>query len=369
MTNNPRLNQLYALMDQYNLDVLVLNPSPTQYYFCGLHLGKMERPMCLFLIPGKTSAIVLPELEQNQLPLATIPIEPYFYGADTTSWQEAFNKVSTHYGLENSRIGVEPTHMRFLEMSYLKTAIPNVQLTSAEDLIAEMRMVKDAEEIANMQKAVDISQEALNVVIPLLKLGMTEREISSEIGMQLMRAGGEGGSFGAIVSGGPNSANPHAHPSDRPIQRGDLLVIDYGTYYHGYASDITRTFAVGDVDEELAKIHKITQAANVAARSFAKPGVRAGDVDLAARKVIEDAGYGEYFTHRVGHGLGMEGHEPPYMHKDNNLILKVGHTFTIEPGIYLPNYGGVRVEDDVVITETGCRSFSTLPREMIRICD
>jgi Xaa-Pro dipeptidase len=148
-----------------------------------------------------------------------------------------------------------------------------------------------------------------------------------------------------------------------------LLVIDYGTQYHGYCSDITRTFAVGEVDPELAKIHQVTQAANAAARAFARPGVRAGDVDQAARKVIEDAGYGQYFTHRVGHGLGMEGHEPPYMHGANDLILKENYTFTIEPGIYLPNWGGVRVEDDVILTANGCHSFSSLPREMVRICE
>ena len=364
-----RLNLLYSLMAQHHLDALILNPGSTQHYFCGLHLGTMERPMCLFLVPGKQSAITLPQLEANQLPLASIPLEAFFYGDITATWQNTFDQASAYVGLKGGRIGVEPTRMRFLELSYLKAAIPAAEFVSAEDLIAEMRMVKDEEEIANMQQAVDIAEKALTTALPLFKLGMTEKEISSEIGLQLMRAGGEGGSFGAIVSGGPNSANPHAVPSDRPIQRGDLLVIDYGTFYHGYCSDITRTFAIGDVDTKLAKIHETTQAANAAARVFAKPGVRAGDVDLAARKVIEDAGYGKFFTHRVGHGIGMEGHEPPYMNSGNDLILKPGHTFTIEPGIYLPDYGGVRVEDDVVITANGCRSLSSLPREMIRICD
>ncbi|NSW50990.1 MAG: aminopeptidase P family protein [Anaerolineae bacterium] len=366
---SPRLETLYTLMAQQQLDAVILNPSPSQFYFSGLHLGLMERPMCLFLVPGKTSVITLPNLEANQVPLASIPLQPFFFGDVSAAWQAVFDQAAAAAGLRKARIGVEPTHMRFLELSYLQQAMPQATFVSAESLIAEMRMAKDEGEIANMQKAVDIAEAALLATLPLMKLGMTEREISAEIGMQMMRAGGEGLSFGAIVSGGPNSANPHAVPTDRPIQRGDLLVIDYGTFYHGYCSDITRTFAVGEVDAELAKIHQVTQAANAAARAFARSGVRAGDVDLAARKVIEEAGYGQYFTHRVGHGLGMEGHEPPYMHNANDLILKPGFTFTIEPGIYLPDYGGVRVEDDVVITADGCHSFTSLPREMVRICD
>jgi len=362
-----RLKKAQTLMAEYGLDAVILNPGPTQYYFSGLHLGLMERPMCLFMDAKKTPAIVLPELERQQLPLAGIELKPFFYGADVEQWTQAYKNAAEYMELDGKTIGIEPTRFRYLEMSYVQSAAPNIKFTSAQELVAQLRMCKDATEKATMKAAIDISQTALLAALKNFKVGMTELEFSSELTMQMLITGGENASFGAIVSGGPNSANPHAMPGDRPIQNGDLLVIDYGAMKGGYCADITRTFGIGKIEPEFEKIHKITQEANAAARAFAKPGVRAGDVDKAARDVIEAAGYGEYFTHRVGHGLGMEGHEPPYMHGANDLILKEGMTFTIEPGIYLPERGGVRVEDDVILTADGCESLSTLPRELITL--
>jgi Xaa-Pro dipeptidase len=148
------------------------------------------------------------------------------------------------------------------------------------------------------------------------------------------------------------------------LETGDLLLIDYGAAVEGYFSDITRTFAVGKLDPELTGVHEIVQAANTAGRAAARPGVPCQDVDRAARRVIEEAGYGPYFIHRTGHGLGMEVHEPPYMVEGNTRRLEVGMTFTVEPGIYLPGRGGVRVEDNVVITEDGSKSLTTLERNL-----
>jgi len=183
--------------------------------------------------------------------------------------------------------------------------------------------------------------------------------------VQLLRNGSEPEMpFAPIVSGGPNSANPHASPTARKLQAGDLLVVDWGATYDGYISDLTRTFAVGEVDEEYQKIHEIVQEANAAGRGAAKPGVPCAAVDQAAREVIENSGYGVYFTHRTGHGIGMEGHEEPYMRGDNMQLLEPGMAFTVEPGIYLPNRNGVRIEDNVVITETGADVLSDMPREV-----
>jgi len=160
------------------------------------------------------------------------------------------------------------------------------------------------------------------------------------------------------------SANPHASPTERKLQAGDLLVIDWGAAYEGYISDLTRTFAVGEVDDEYKKIHKIVQEATAAGRLAAKPAVPCANVDKAARDVIEKSGYGKYFTHRTGHGIGMEGHEEPYMRGDNMQLLEPGMAFTVEPGIYLPDRNGVRIEDNVVITEDGADVLSDMPREI-----
>lgn len=197
---------------------------------------------------------------------------------------------------------------------------------------------------------------------------MAEKEVAGELTLQLLRHGSEPEmAFSPIVSGGLNGANPHATPGTRQLQGGDLLVIDWGAVVDGYVSDITRTFAIGEVETEYQKIHQIVQEANAAGRAAGKPGDPCANVDIAARSVIEKAGYGDYFTHRTGHGIGMEGHEEPYMRGDNMQILQPGMAYTVEPGIYLPGRNGVRIEDDMVITSTGSESLSDMSRELIVI--
>ena len=232
-------------------------------------------------------------------------------------------------------------------------------------MLSQLRLKKDKAEVDAMRRAVKIAQDALEATIPLIKIGMTERELASELVMQLLKHGSDSElPFAPIVSGGPNGANPHASPSERKLQAGDLLVVDWGAAYGGYISDLTRTFAVGEVDAECQKIHKIVQEANAAGRAAGKPGVPCANVDIAARDVIEKSGYGKYFTHRTGHGIGMEGHEDPYMRGDNMQLLEVGMAYTVEPGIYLPNRNGVRIEDNMVITESGAECLSDMPREI-----
>lgn len=195
---------------------------------------------------------------------------------------------------------------------------------------------------------------------------MTEKELASELTLQLLRNGSEPEmAFSPIVSAGLNSANPHATPGSRPLQAGDLLVIDWGAVVDGYISDLTRTFAVGEIDAEYRQIHHIVQEANAAGRAAGKPGEPCARVDNAARQVIDTAGYGKYFTHRTGHGIGMEGHEDPYMRGDNLELLQPGMTYTVEPGIYLPGRNGVRIEDDILVTATGSESLSDMPRELM----
>ena len=227
-------------------------------------------------------------------------------------------------------------------------------------------MQKDAAEVALMRTATGIAQRALLATLPAVRPGVSERAIAAELVQHLLREGSEGElPFQPIVAFGPNSANPHAVPSDYALRPGDLVLFDWGASYQGYFSDLTRMFVVGEAEETLADIAAVTQRANAAARDLAAPGVTAGEVDRAARKVIEDAGYGAYFIHRTGHGLGLEVHEEPYIRADNDRVLAPGMTFTIEPGIYLPGRGGVRIEDDMVITADGAESLSDLPRALI----
>ncbi len=268
-------------------------------------------------------------------------------------------------GLDGKRIGVEPRQLRLLEFRHVKSGAPESEYPDASDVLTGLRLKKDKAEVDTMRHAVKIAQDALEATIPLIKIGMTERELSSELVIQLLKHGSDPDlPFAPIVSGGPNGANPHASPTDRKLQAGDLLVVDWGAGYNHYISDLTRTFAVGEVDDECKKIHKIVQEANAAGRAAGKPGVPCANVDIAARDVIEKSGYGKYFTHRTGHGIGMEGHEDPYMRGDNMQLLEPGMAYTVEPGIYLPNRNGVRIEDNVVITETGADVLSDMPREI-----
>ena len=216
-----------------------------------------------------------------------------------------------------------------------------------------------------MRKAALIAQYALEETLKIVKIGVTEREIASELVTQMLKAGCDPTlPFDPIVAGGPNSADPHAAISDRRLQKGDFLLFDWGARYQGYCSDITRTFGIGEISDSQKEIYQTVLSANRAASAAARPGVTCGSIDDAARKVIVEAGYGNFFTHRVGHGLGLEAHEDPYMFAENLQILKAGMCFTDEPGIYISGEGGVRIEDDIVITEDGCINITDYPREL-----
>ena len=216
-----------------------------------------------------------------------------------------------------------------------------------------------------MRRAVQIAEDALMATLTKVSIGTTEKEIAGELFLQLITHGSDIAlPFAPIVAAGPNGANPHSQPSDRPLVAGDLLIVDWGATYAGYASDLTRTFAVGEINPMAEKIHKIVQQANSAGRAAGRPGVACAAVDLAARRVIEEAGFGVNFTHRTGHGIGMECHEDPYIRGDNQQLLEVGMAYTVEPGIYLPGVNGVRIEDDLVVTSEGAESLSTMSREI-----
>ena len=360
-----RFDRLNASLRASGLDAVILNPGPTLTHLTGLRFHLMERPVVLLFAKDQDPAIVLPELELQKVASLTYKLQVFPYPENPSEWDNAFRKAAQALSLDGKRIGVDPRQLRLMEFRHVKAGAPEADYPDGSDVLSSLRLKKEKAEVEAMRRAVRIAQDALEATIPLIKMGMTEKELSSELVMQLLKHGSEPEMpFAPIVSGGPNSANPHASPTERKLQAGDLLVIDWGATYDGYISDLTRTFAVGEVDEEYKKIHKIVQEANAAGRLAAKPGVPCANVDKAARDVIEKAGYGKYFTHRTGHGIGMEGHEEPYMRGDNMQLLEPGMAFTVEPGIYLPNRNGVRIEDNVVITDDGADVLSDMPREI-----
>jgi Xaa-Pro dipeptidase len=330
----------------------------------GLHFHLSERPVVTFFTSGSDPVIVLPELEMLKVSNLSFGVKAFPYGDDPADWEEVFRKAIKFLNLDGKRIGVEPQQMRLLEYRHLKSVATGAEYPDGSKIVSSLRVRKDGSEIAVMRKAVKVAQSALEATLPLIKIGMTEKELSSDLVMHLLQGGSETEMpFAPIVSGGPNSANPHAVPSDRKLRAGDLLVVDWGAAVDGYISDLTRTFAVGKVDAEFHKIHQIVQEANAAGRAAGKPGLACTQVDSAARTVIEKSGYGKYFTHRTGHGIGMESHEEPYIRSGNRMLLEEGMTYTVEPGIYLPERTGVRIEDNMVVTANGVDCMSDMPRE------
>lgn len=361
-----RLEALREAMRSDGLDAMLFNPGPSMPYLTGLHFHISERPVVLCVPVSGTPTIVLPELESAKLDHASFELNSELYGEDVSSWPQAYARSLEQANLASgARVGIEPRSLRVLELRLIESALPDVELVSGEQVVASLRAQKDEAELQLMQEAVRMAQNALTDTLPHVVVGVSEKEISARLIQNLLMQGSGGElPFQPIIAFGANSANPHAVPTGYRAREGDLILFDWGANNDGYFSDLTRTFALGDPSDRGRAIYEAVREANAAGIAAAAPGVAAGRVDDAARGVIEEAGFGPYFTHRTGHGLGLEVHEEPYMRAGNEQQLETGMVFTVEPGIYLDGEGGVRIEDDVVITSDGARSLSTFPKEL-----
>ena len=363
-----RIGNLKIQIKNARLDAIVVNPGASFRYFTGLQFHLMERPVVMVFIDNEVPRFILPRLEEAKVGSLGFESQNYFYGDDPATWQAEFDQALGDFKTRQLRIGVEPTVLRFLELELLQKSLPGAEFVDGSQVFAQLRMRKDADELTKMRKASEIAENALLSTLRTVKVGQTEKEIASELMVQLYRHGSDSElPFAPIVASGPNTANPHASPSDRQLEAGDVLLFDWGAGYEGYYSDITRCFFVEHEDQRMLEIAETVQRANQSAVAVGKAGMTAGQVDEAARDKIEEAGLGAYFTHRTGHGLGMEAHEAPYIFSGNDQVLKEGMVFTIEPGVYVPGLGGIRIEDDVVVDQDGLTCLTTLPREVLTI--
>lgn len=376
-----RLSRLRAGMAAAGLDLLALIPGASLRYFTGLgfHPGKR---LTLALLPADDgpAALVVPTLEVNSIQgKVPFPAE-LFTWSDAEGPAAAVSAALTALKQTGSlteraiQLGLEPVSLRVMELRALETAagaLGHAVVTSdASQLIADLRMVKGPDEIAAMREAVRVIETALQRTIDQIRPGVTEKELARFCTDAIYAAGGEGTSFDSFVGAGPNSANCHHESGDRPLKAGDLIIIDCGAVARGYASDITRTVALGEPGSEARLIYNTVLAANAAGRAAVRPNVTGEEIDAAARGVIELAGYGQFFPHRTGHGLGIDVHpchEAPDLVAGSRRPLAIGTTFTIEPGIYLPGLGGVRIEDDMVINAHGGESLTTFERDLLVI--
>ena len=273
-------------------------------------------------------------------------------------------KIAKDMGL--SRIGFEDE----ISVSYyhrMQGAFEGLELVPQTQFVEALRMIKDEAEIETIRKACSISDRAFHDVLEFIKPGKTEIEIANFLDFRMRELGAAGLSFDTILASGINSSKPHAHPMHKPVELGEAITMDFGCLYEHYVSDMTRTVYLGHVSDEQAEIYNTVLKANQALIDQAKAGLGFRDFDKIPRDIIVEAGYGEYFTHGIGHGIGLDIHEEPYFSQTSTEVIKSGMVLTDEPGIYIEGKYGVRIEDDILITDTGCELLTLAPKELIVI--
>ncbi|MGH2462637.1 MAG: M24 family metallopeptidase [Candidatus Limnocylindria bacterium] len=343
------------------MDALLVTPSSDYLYLLGYNAPPLERLTCLIVRPAGGATLVLPHLEE---PLARHELGALVDGVDLVRWEETddpFAIVGDHLRGAGRVAVQDQMWARFVLR--LRAALDGAELVEAGPAINALRRRKSPEEIERLQAAAAAADRAMDAVTAERLSGRTEADVSAHI-RDLLRDAGHDSADWAIVASGPNAASPHHTPGDRVIQGGDAIVLDIGGTANGYASDTTRTAFIGVPPEEFQDLYAVLQEAQAAACDAVKPGIAARDVDRVAREIITEAGYGALFTHRTGHGIGLETHEEPYLVESNPDPLREGDAFSVEPGIYVEGRWGARIEDIVVCTAAGGERLNKSSRDL-----
>jgi Xaa-Pro dipeptidase len=357
-----RIEKARKLMAEQKLGAILLTGGTSLVYYAGMEWGLSERMLALIIPVKGTPFVVCPAFEHDRA-MEQVQQGPLDQGTDIMTWEEHESpwtlvaKGLRSRGLASATIGIEET-VRFVFSDGLARELPSAKIVSATPVTAGCRVIKDAHELALMRLASQVTLLAYEAAWKSMKEGMTQDEFGKLVSMAHDRLGFRGG---ASVQTGPWSALPHGSIQKQVIREGTIILIDGGCDVGGYKSDLSRTFVLGKATDRMKQVFEIEHAAQTAAVKTARPGLACGAVDAAARKIIVDGGFGpdyKYFSHRVGHGMGMDGHEWPYLVKDNPLPLRPGMVFSDEPGIYIPGEFGIRLEDDMVITENGAELFT-----------
>jgi Xaa-Pro aminopeptidase len=358
-----RIDRAQKATADADTDGLLIAPGSDLRYLIGQAGGSFERLTTLVVPAEGTPALVVPKLEAPGY--ADVPTDEL--GIDVLTWVDGDNPyavVADRLG-KTSRVAVSD-FTPALHVLALRTALADAEQTLAGPIVRELRMRKDAAEIHALRKAGAAIDRVHARVGEWLRPGRTEAEVGADIAAAIVDEGHVGADF-VIVGSGPNGASPHHDVSDRVIERGDVVVVDIGgPIPEGYNSDSTRTYAVGEPrDADVAATYGVLQEAQRAAVAAVRPGVTAESIDAAARDLISEAGFGEQFIHRTGHGIGLDVHEEPYIIKGNDLLLEPGMAFSVEPGIYQPGRWGARIEDIVVVTVDGVEPFNQRPHDLV----
>lgn len=359
-----QVERIQSFLKSNNIDAAFITTPDNVFYFTGFRSNPHERLLGVLIFKDAAPFIICPQMEVPDA-LATGWTGDIVGHQDTeNAWDIVVQTIQNKVGVINS-LAIEKAHLTVERQEALLERIPAIQISRIDEAINKLRVIKTEDELVNMRKAAELADFAIEVGCKEIAEGKTELEILNAIENAVKEKGGFQMSFDTMVLSGPKTASPHGNPGDRKIQKGDFILFDLGVVYNGYCSDITRTVAFGEPTEEKREVYETVRRAEEAAVNAVKPGVSAMELDKIARDVITDAGYGEYFTHRLGHGLGISVHEFPSITGVNEMELETGMVFTIEPGIYHPDITGVRIEDDVVVTENGVEVLTKFPKELI----
>jgi Xaa-Pro aminopeptidase len=360
MAASERMLALRQRMLDTGADLLALGPGPNMHWVLGFHTHPDERP-CLLLITADRAGFLMPALNvADAMARCDLPMWTWSDadGPDL-ALQQALHDLQATAAL---KVAVDET-MRADFALLLLDALPEASRSFAAETLGALRMCKSASEQAELRRNAAIDDAAMQAAFAAVRPGVTERDIAEAV-LQAFKDQGAAPLF-CIVGAGPNAAYPHHQTGDTVLTEGAAIVVDIGARSGDFSSDLTRMVTIGTPPAEYALVHATVEAAVLAALQAARPGVKACSVDQAARAVIEAAGYGPYFVHRTGHGMGLEGHEPPYISEGSETVLSEGMVFSIEPGIYLPGKFGVRLEEIVILQADGPEILSQLPRAVM----
>lgn len=359
-----RLTKFLQWMKKQDVDVAWITSTESVYYFTGCYIEPHERVFGLFLFAKGDAILIFPQLEAETVRNAAWKHMAIGYDDHQDPWQLVQSRLKAELTTVKV-VAFEQESITFSKYDQFASIFPQqVEWIAADQAIQQIRMIKDANEMKQIQQAAKLADEAMQMAVDSIRKGCTELEVAANVEYALKKRGIHKMAFETIVLFGEKTALPHGFPAQTTLKEGDFILIDLGVRVNGYCSDLTRTFGFRTMHAKQKKMLDTVLAAQQTAIRICKPQTPIHQVDQAARSIITDAGYGNYFIHRTGHGLGLSIHEYPSVSEVNHALLQPGMVITVEPGIYLPGVGGVRIEDDIAITDEGYQVLTQFPREL-----
>ncbi|WP_047981587.1 M24 family metallopeptidase [Ornithinibacillus contaminans] len=358
-----RIEGLLQALQENKLESILISSPANVYYMSNYYTDPHERVVAVYVSSEHEPVMILPAMETQDAKAAGWAHDIIDYHDHEDPW-ELFLAFLTNKGKIPTTIGVEEDYLTLNRYTTIQQILPNTEIKHAQEIVATLRVIKNQHEYDLLKQAAELADFGVQTGINALKEGISEFEVIATIEYELKKKGVQGMSFSTMALFGDKTASPHGTPGTRKLAKGDMVLFDLGVIYEGYCSDITRTVVFDSITEEQKTIYNTVLEGQLKAIEASTLGSEVGQIDKAARDHIEASGYGSYFNHRVGHGLGIETHEYPSIHGNNKLALRTGMCFTIEPGIYVPGVAGVRIEDMIFMTENGAETLTKFPKEL-----